>query len=40
MERVCERVILCKVEAFQVWIVVKLAGVAKEDHTKVKLRYS
>jgi hypothetical protein len=38
MERICEEAILCKVEAFEVWIVVKLGGVAREDHTKANIK--
>ncbi len=35
---VCEHVILCKVEALEVWMVVELGGVAKENHTKANAR--
>jgi hypothetical protein len=38
MERVCEEAILCKVEAFQVWIVVELGGVAKVDHIEANIK--
>ncbi len=31
IERVCEGVILCKAEVLEVWIIVELGGVARED---------
>jgi len=38
MEKVCEGAILCKVETFEVWIVVELGGVARVDHTKIDIK--
>lgn len=38
MERICEGAILCKVEAFEVWIVVELGGVARVDHTEANIK--
>jgi hypothetical protein len=38
MEKVCEGAILCKVETFEVWIVVELGGVAKVDHIEANIK--
>jgi hypothetical protein len=37
-ERVCEGDVMCKVKVFEVWIVVELGSVAKENYTKANTR--
>jgi hypothetical protein len=36
--KVCEGDVLCKVEVFEVWIVVELGGVEKEDHIEANTK--